>query len=201
MHLSYSPSSPYVRKVMVVLHETGQENDITTSRPALNPFEFDADFVAVNPLAKVPALTLADGHVIYDSRVICGYLNERAGGDLYGAGPAHWDIRTLEATADGIIDAAFSMAVEVRFRPEEIRSAQWMDGQWMRILNTCAALNTRWITHLTDGFDIGHVAVGCALGYLDFRHDARNWRSAHPALAEWYADFSARPSMLATAPQ
>lgn len=200
MELAYSPTSPYVRKVMVVLHETGQLADVTTIRPALNPFTFDPALVAVNSLAKVPALTTDQGRVLYDSRVICAYLDDCAGAGFYGAGPEAWDMRTLEATADGILDAAFNIAVEVRFRPAEIRFPEWMDGQWRRIENGLAAINDRWMDHLTGPLNIGQIAVGCALGYLDYRHGPRGWRDDVPDLAAWFESFAARPSMQATAP-
>lgn len=198
MKLAYSPSSPYVRKVMAVLHETGQITDVETSRPVLNPLDFDLGLVAKNPLAKVPTLTLEDGSILYDSRVICGYLNERAGAQLYGSGASHWTIRTLEATADGILDAAFIMVCEVRFRPEDKQWDAWMDGQWARIAHACTALNAHWMAHLRGPLTIGHIAVACALGYLDLRHDARGWRTGNDALAAWYQDFESRPSMVAT---
>lgn len=200
MQLAFSPTSPYVRKVMVVLHETGQLGDVELVRPVLNPFDYDASLVAKNPMAKVPTLTLDDGQPIFDSRVICAFLNEQAAANLYGSGDQQWQIRALEATADGILDAGFNMACEVRFRPEEIRSAEWMDSQWTRIMNGCAALNARWMDHLSGPMDIGHIAVGCALGYLDLRHNERGWRTGNDALAHWYEAFSATPSMQATRP-
>lgn len=200
MQLSYSPTSPYVRKVMVVLHETGQLDDVTLVRPVLNPFDFDPALVAVNPIAKVPALITDEGQIIYDSRVICGYLDARVQAGLYGSGATHWGIRTLEATADGIIDAAFNMAVEVRFRPEQIRSTEWMEGQWTRIMHGVAALDAKWIDHLTGPMDIGHIAVACALDYLDTRHSTRDWRNGHQNLAAWSKNFSKHPSMIATHP-
>lgn len=200
MKLAYSPTSPYVRKVMVLLHETDQLADVALDERVTTPLAPDDALLPSNPLGKVPALERADGPALYDSRVICAYLNDRAKGALYGKGARHWDILTLEATADGILDAALSMTYETRLRPEDKRMEAWMDGQWDKIARACAALNTRWMSHLSGPLDMGQIAVGCALGYVDFRHDARGWRKSNDALAEWFEAFDSRPSMQQTRP-
>lgn len=200
MKLAYSPTSPYVRKIMVLLHETDQLNDVTLEERATTPLSPDQTLLPGNPLGKVPALERAEGPALYDSRVICAYLNDRAGANLYGSGARHWDILTLEATADGILDAALLMTYESRLRPEDKRMPEWVDGQWDKIARACAALNTRWMSHLNGPLDMGQIAVGCALAYVDFRHDARGWRSGNDALAAWYAAFDSRPSMAETRP-
>lgn len=200
MKLAYSPTSPYVRKVMVVLHETQQEDDVTLTDIATTPLAPDEALLPSNPLGKVPALERPDGPALYDSRVICAYLNDRAGGNLYGSGSRHWDILTLEATADGILDAALSMTYEGRMRPADKQMPEWVDGQWGKISNACSALNTRWMSHLSGPLDMGQIAVACALAYVDFRHDARGWRKGNDALAAWYEAFDSRPSMQATRP-
>ncbi|MCX7558336.1 glutathione S-transferase [Sulfitobacter sp. F26204] len=200
MKLAYSPTSPYVRKVMVLLHETGQLDDVTLEERATTPLSPDQTLLPSNPLGKVPALERADGPALYDSRVICAYLNDRAGGSLYRSGARHWDILTIEATADGILDAALLMTYEWRMRPEDKRMPEWVDGQWDKIARACTALNTRWMSHLQGPLDMGQIAVACALGYVDFRHDARGWRDGNDALAAWYTAFDSRPSMQATRP-
>ncbi|MDF3414859.1 glutathione S-transferase [Sulfitobacter sp. M57] len=200
MKLAYSPTSPYVRKVMVVLHETDQLADVALETRVTTPLAPDQSLLSSNPLGKVPALERAEGPALYDSRVICAYLNDRAGGTLYGSGARHWDILTLEATADGILDAALLMTYEWRMRPEDMRMDEWVDRQWDKVARGCAALNTRWMSHLAGPLDMGQIAVACALGYVDFRHDARGWRTGNDALAAWYAQFDSRPSMQATRP-
>ncbi|MEP5731388.1 MAG: glutathione S-transferase [Sulfitobacter sp.] len=200
MKLAYSPTSPYVRKVMMVLHETDQLSDITLETRATTPLDTNQALLSSNPLGKVPTLERAEGPALYDSRVICAYLNDRAQAALYGKGARHWDILTLEATADGILDAALSMTYEGRMRPEEKQMQGWMDAQWNKIARACTALNTRWMSHLAGPLDMGQIAVACALGYVDFRHDARGWRTGNDALASWYAEFDSRPSMQATQP-
>jgi glutathione S-transferase len=200
MKLYYSATSPYVRKVMVLLHESGQLDDVALHAASGTPIAPAKDLLAKNPLSKVPALERTDGPTLYDSRVICAYMDDRAQSGFYGSGARRWDILTLEATADGILDAALAMTYEARLRPEEIRWQPWVEGQWAKIERSCAALNTRWMSHLAGPLDMGQIAVACALGYVDFRHDARGWRNGNDALAAWYGDFSARPSMAATVP-
>jgi glutathione S-transferase len=200
MQLAYSATSPYVRKVMVLLHETKQLDDVTLQDQSGTPLAPADGLLPKNPLGKVPALERPDGPTLYDSRVICAYLDDRAGGKLYGSGARHWDTLTLEATADGILDAALLMVYETRLRPENMRMDAWVDGQWDKIARACAALNTRWMSHLSGPLDMGQIAVGCALGYVDFRLDARGWRTGNDALSAWFEKFDSRASMQATQP-
>ena len=200
MRLFFSPTSPYVRKVMVLLHETGQIDEVQLVTGSGSPVDPGTAPLEANPLGKVPALERPDGPALYDSRVICRYLDDRAGAGLYPQGARHWDTLTVEATADGILDAALLMVYEGRLRPEELRFAPWVEGQWAKVDRALDALETRWIAHLDGPLDAGQIAVACALGYLDFRHGARGWRTARPHLSAWYDRFAARPSMMATIP-
>jgi len=200
MKLYYSPTSPYVRKVMIVLEETGQRDDVELVNVATTPVAADPALMIKNPLAKVPALERPDGPTLYDSRVITAYLDARAGDRLYPQGARRWDTLTLEATADGILDAALLMIYETRIRPEDKRMSEWVDGQWDKIARSVAALNTRWVSHLNGPLDMGQISVGCALAYLDFRHDARGWRKGNDGLAAWFKGFESRPSMQSTVP-
>ena len=156
--------------------------------------------VARNPLGKIPTLERDDGPALYDSRVICRYLDDLAGGRLYPEKPRLWETLTLEATGDGIMEAAVLMVYEERTRPEEQRFAPWVEGQWAKIARALDALEARWLAHLAGPLDAGQIAVGCALGYVDFRHAARDWRAGRPGLAAWEARFAARPAMQATRP-
>jgi glutathione S-transferase len=131
--------------------------------------------------------------------VICRYLDARAGADLYP--PARiWDVLTLEALADGILDAAVLMVYEGRCRPEAGRSADWVEAQWEKVDRALAVLDTRWMSHLSGRLDMGQIAVGCALGYLDFRHGDRAWRQGRAALADWERAFAELPAMRETRP-
>lgn len=199
MKLLHSPASPFVRKVVVLLHETGQLDDVELLNVHTTPMATAAEVQSANPLGKIPALIRPEGPALYDSRVICRFLDARAQAGLYPEARL-WDTLTLEATADGIMDSAVSMTYEKRLRPENMVSQDWLDSQWAKIERALETLNARWISHLSGPLDMGQIAVGCALGYVDFRHGDRNWRQGHDALAAWDARFAARPAMQATAP-
>lgn len=200
MKLYFSGASPFVRKVMVLLHETRQLEDVELIDTHLTPVAPSDRVRASNPLSKLPALDRDDGLALYDSRVICAYLDNRANAGFYGPEADRWEILTLEATADGIMDAAVSARYEVFLRPEDKRWSDWSDSQLGKVTGALAAVENRWMAHLARPIGIGHIGMGCALGYLDFRHGALDWRSAAPALAEWYQTFASRPSMTATGP-
>jgi glutathione S-transferase len=199
MKLLKAGPSPFVRKVLVTLHETGQIDDVEMISVTSSPLDPDPTLIASNPVGKIPALIRENGPTLYDSRVICRYLDHRAEAGLY---PEHrvWDTLTLEATADGIMDAAVLIVYEERFRPPEKVSMEWIEGQWAKVSRALDALETRWLSHLEGRIDMGHIAVACALSYLDFRHEPRSWRTGRGALAAWHARFCERPSMRATAP-
>lgn len=199
MKLISSPASPFVRKVHVLLHETGQLDEVEVIGVKTSPVATATEAATANPLGKIPALLRDDGPALYDSRVITRYLDARKGGRLYPEARI-WEVLTLEATADGIMDAAVLMTYERRIRPEDKVFDGWLDAQWSKVARAVNALNERWISHLEGPLDMGQIAVGCALAYLDFRHDARHWRQGNGALDDWYAAFSLRPSMVATAP-
>lgn len=197
MKLLMSPSSPYARKVRVLiceanLNDTVEEVEVSTS--ALNT---DASVVAVNPTGRIPTLIREDGPAIFDSRVITRFLNDHAGAGLYPEGRI-WEVLTLEALADAIMDSAVSIVYESRLRPEDKQYAVWTDAHWGKIARAIADINGRWMSHLAGPLDMGQVGVACALGYLDLRHDARGWRNGNAELAEWFAAFEARDSMVAT---
>ena len=150
-------------------------------------------------MGKIPALVREFGPTLYDSRVICRFLNDRAQGDFYPESRL-WEVLTLEATADGMMDAAVLMVYEARFRDEAIQSQDWVDAQWSKVDRALSALESRWISHLSGSVDMGQIALGCALAYLDFRHGDRGWRDGRPQLAAWFASFESRDSMAETIP-
>lgn len=199
MKLIYASASPFVRKVRVTLAETGQAEGVELIEVMTTPLATPSEVRAANPVGKIPALLREDGPAIYDSRVICRYLDDRAGTGLYPDGSV-WEILTLEATADGLMDAAVLMVYEGRVRPNHLIYDDWVEAQWRKVEGALDALNDRWMSHLRGPLNMGQIAVGCALGYLDFRHGARNWREGRGALDDWYAVFSERDSMKTTAP-
>lgn len=199
MQLLSSPASPFVRKVRVVLHETGQVDDVELIGVATSPLEPASEVISAHALMKIPALIRSEGCTLYDSRVITRYLDARARTHLYPESHI-WETLTLEATGDGILEAAVLMVYEKRYRPENTQDSDWLDAQWHKVTNALDALEARWMSHLAGPLDAGQIAVGCALGYLDFRHADRGWRVGRGALDDWFAVFSARDSMVATAP-
>lgn len=199
MKLYHNAASPFVRKVRVVISETGQSVELADV--FITPTKPGESVPTVNPLGKIPTLERDGGAALYDSRVICRYLDDIAGGGLYPDPPRLWETLTLEATADGIMDAAILMVYEGRVRPADLQFDDWVEAQWSKVARALDVLEARWLSHLAGPLDIGQIGVGCALGYLDFRHGGRQWREGRPGLAQWFAGFSDRPSMQATAPE
>jgi glutathione S-transferase len=200
MKLYYSPASPYVRKVRVIAHETGQSDDIELLDCAPSPVKRDTSITPHNPTGKIPTLVLDDGTELYDSRVITQYLDSRHGGPkLYpDAGPQRWTVLRREALADGLLDAALLARYETVLRPTELQWTDWRQAQMEKIDASMDKLNEE--IQGAEGIDAGVIACACALGYIDFRFQDHEWRSTRAALADWFAAFSKRASMLATRP-
>lgn len=200
MRLYTSPTTPFGRKTAVLILEAGLTDRVEITHVSGNPLDPGSLPITRNPLGKIPALDRDDGPAIYDSRVICRFLDDMAQAGLYPAAPLLWETLTLEATADGILEAALSMVYEQRMRPADKRFPAWVDAQWGKIARALDAIESNWIGHLAGRLDMSHIALGCALGYLDFRLDARVWRQGRPQLAVWSDNFAQRPSMQATQP-
>lgn len=193
MKLRYSTTSPFVRKVRVVAIETGLIDKIELVKT--NPVE--ADLAQHNPLNKVPAMVLDDGSPLYDSRVICEYLDAQTGGKFFPpVGPARWTALRRQALADGMSEAAVLRMTENR-RPENLRSADWDKKQKLKVTQSLGALEA---DHLGPQLDIGTLTVVIALDYLDFRFKAEDWRVGRPKLAAWHKVFSERVSLKKTLP-
>ncbi len=201
MRLIHAPTSPFVRKVMVVAHESGLAGAIETVFNPASPLQRDPALTDANPLGKIPVLELADGTTLYDSPVICEYLatRGRAPGLFPAAGPARWAALTQQALGDGLLDAALAARYEATLRPEPLRWQGWRDIQLGKIAGALARMEAL-VPELPDAPSIGTITFGCALGYLDFRFPELDWRGRHPALAPWFAAFDARPAMAATRP-
>lgn len=200
MQLIMSPASPFVRTVRVMLRETGLIDRVEEVPVATTPLASAAEAIAANPTGKIPALTRADGPAIYDSRVITRYLDDMADSNLYPKASLY-EVLTLEATANAIMDASVSMTYEVRLRAEGQQSSDWIEAQWSKAARGIAAINSRWMSHLNGPLNMAQIATSCALGYIDLRHDARGWRNGNEALAKWHAAFETRDAMQATKPE
>jgi glutathione S-transferase len=200
MKLYYSPSSPFVRKCLVAAHELGLRERIELVPGTPHPVNRDAAIVAHNPLGKIPTLIADDGKVLFDSRVICEYLDSLANGGLVPpAGTARWRALTEQSLADGMTDAAVLVRYENAVRPEPLRWADWNRGQLEKVHSGLADIERR-AHDFTGRIDIGTVSIACALGYLDFRYADLTWRAHCPRTAGWFEDFNNRPSMVATKP-
>ena len=199
MKLRFSPLSPYVRKVSVTLIETGLEDRVENI--LTNVWDPETDIADNNPLGKVPVLILDDGKVLYDSHVICEYLDSLHDGDKLfpQPGPARWQALRLHALGDGITDAGILTLLEGR-RPEEFRYEKWIQRQTAAMLRGMDALEND-LENLDAGFGIGQICVACSLGWLDFRFLDLGWRADHPGLADWLEGASERPSMMQTVPK
>ena len=202
MKLFHSATSPYVRKVMVALIETDQLSKVELVPVKISPMNSGDQVPSSNPLGKIPCLIRNNGKPIYDSRVICRYLDTmHDGAKLYPNDSSLWDVLTLESVADGINEAAILMAYEKLLRPEQHQSDDWIDAQWLKISRSLDMLENDEISHLNGKPDMACHAVCASLGYLDLRHDSRSWREGRPELTAWEAEFSRRPAMVATLPE
>lgn len=197
MKLFWSPRSPYVRFVTVVAHEVGLGENIECYRTLVNIEEPHAELLEHNPLCKIPTLVLDDGTSIYDSRVICEYLDEIQGRKLLPAGgPERLAELRRQALGVGLIDLLLSWLLE-RNRPEEKQLPGVIGAiriKYTRVLDELEELAPQLAS---SPFRMGHVAIGVALSYSDFRFTAVDWRTGRSRLAEWHAQFVKRPSYLA----
>ncbi len=199
MKLRYSPLSPFVRKVTVTLIETGLEDKV--ERIPTDVWNPETDIAKDNPLGKVPTLILDDGKVLYDSPVICEYLDGLHDGEkLFPAsGEARWRALRLLALGDGMTDAGIARLLESR-RPGEFQYDKWMNRQTTVVFRAMDALEGE-VEGLETGFGIGQISVACSLGWLDFRFPDLDWRQDRPGLADWFEGVYERPSMMQTVPK
>jgi len=198
MKLIHSPASPFVRKVMVTLHETGLTDRVTLVPVATMALNTAPEAKAANPLGKIPALIRDDGRALHDSAVICRYIDSLAGAKLHPSDD--FDAMMLESMANAVMEAGVLMVYEARLRPAEAQFGPWVEAQWGKICGALDDIDAHWMGHLTGDVTGAQIALASALGYLDFRHDAREWRKGRVNLAAWFATFSQRPSMVATHP-
>jgi len=201
MILHWSPRSPYVRKVMIAATEMGLQDRIRTVRTVAGGTTPHQELMKINPVGKIPTLQLPDGTAIYDSPVIIEYLDTlHDGPKLY---PTAWPQRLTalrrHALGQGMLDTALPLLAE-GFRPPE-RQSEPHKQLWRSKLVACVAALEHEAEALADsGFTVGHLAIGVALAYLDFRFESLAWRDGRPKLAAWHQTFNARPSVQANLP-
>jgi len=205
MKLLSAPASPFGRKVKIVAIEKGLLDRIEIVAIPTTPAAPNEQLARDNPLAKIPTLVLDDGRSLYDSFVICDYLDTLHAGKkaIPASGARRWEVLTVHALGSGIADAALLCRYETALRPEALRWTDWTQGQMKKIAGGLDWLEGNAAVIGSAGasdVDLGQIAVACTLGYLDFRFADVNWRAARPKLAGWFLEFSQRTSMQQTLP-
>ena len=201
MKLMYAPASPFARKVRVTSIELGLAEEIELNFTEVEPGKPNPMYSKdCNPLRKIPTLLMDDGTAIYDSTVICEYLDARAGGGLIPvSGDDRWRVLTQHALAQGMCEAAVLIRYETFLRPEESRWQVWEDDQWDKIW-----MGLQWFESdpgkLEDPVNLAQLCLGCFLGYLEFRFADSDWRADLPNLATWYDLMAERDSFILTNP-
>jgi glutathione S-transferase len=201
MKLYTNPASPFARKARIIVQElnlTKVVEEVDVARQDLGD-----GFRHINPLGKIPVLALKDGSTLFDSPVICEYLNDLGGGKFFPGrsllreNSGHWRALTLQALGDGICDAAVARNYEL-LRPKELQSEAAIQ-KYLKAVTT--SLDVLEQVKLGNKTTIGEITVGCAIGYLDFRIPELSWRDSRRNLRDWYEKFAQYPSMKATWPE
>ncbi len=199
MKLYLNPASPFARKVRISALELALAERIELIEVSLSPVQPHHGLRSHNPLGKIPALLTEANEALYDSPVICEYLDALAGGDRLwpAAGAARWRALRRQALADGLAEAAILMRYELVIRPEALRWSEWLDDQRLKVRTALDALEAE---PLDGPFDIGAISIVCALEYLEFRFPEERWREGRPQLAAWHERLRRRPSVASTRP-
>ena len=202
MRARVNPASPFARKVRIVLRERGLSGQVEEVETAVSPVAPNTDLARSNPLVKIPTLILDDGTALFDSRVICEYLDTVGSAPrlIPAAGTERWNALRLQSLCDGVLDAAVISRYELAVRPEALRWKDWIAGQRSKIAGGVDALE-REQPSWGRAFGIGQVGAACVLGYLDFRFPDIAWRADHPRLNAWFEEISKRPSVRDTMPR
>jgi glutathione S-transferase len=200
MKLYATTTSPFVRKVLVVAHERGLVDRIEQVILRPSPLEANPELSRANPLNKIPALVLADGTALYDSAVICDYLDSLDGGPVLvpASGAERWRVLRLQALADGVIEAGILAYYERAQRPSVHQWQIWVDGQLQKVRQGLDALDAE-AKSFGASVNLGTISAAVAIGWLGFR-EVTDALAARPNLARWYAEVARRPSMRATEP-
>jgi len=198
MKLYYSSTSPYVRKVNIIAIETGLDKQIEWVKT--NPWLAEDILTADNPLSKIPTLITDDEKIIYDSRVICEYLDTLHSGNKFHPenSETRWQVLCLQALADGILESGILRLLE-RKRSAEQQSRDWDNTQKETVERGLDYLENT-VSGWGDNLDVGVISAACLLGWLDFRFVNEDWRAERPNLKSWFEQFSKRPSMTKTMP-
>jgi glutathione S-transferase len=198
MKLHWSPKSPYVRKVMIAAHELNLLASLELVRSVAAMLKPNERLMQDNPLSKIPTLVLGNGFTLFDSVVICEYLNDLAGGPLFPRdGQDKWQALRWHALGDGMLDAAILWRNE---REKEAALPALLAAFELKMHAALKQLDDEAQALAETPFSIGHITIGCALGYLDYRFESLAWRGIAPRLASWFEELAARPSFKSTEP-
>ncbi len=198
MRLIGSPTSPFVRKVRVLLIEKGFD-DIEVEN--VNAFEDPKELLVHNPLSRVPVMVLTNGVAFYDSKLIVDYIESNMQGPKFvpEAGASRWFVLQAQALADTMVDVAIRSMLE-RKRPAEKQIKEKITRDEIAVARGIGAA-AKMIKGMDAQLNLGHISIACAMGYVDFRLPHLKWRDRHPELSAWYQEMRLRASMQATAPE
>ena len=202
MKLTFSPSSPYARKVRIAAIELGLIGKIEFVAAAVQPGKLNEDYSRdISPLRKLPALILDDGSTIVDSYVIVEYLDELAGGGklIPTSGPERWKVKSDHSLLQGMLDSMLLCRYESMVRPEPLRWKAWSDDHWNRAWTGMARFENKPDV-LSGPFTIAQIGLVCVLGYADFRFADCGWRKAYPKLDAFHQKMLERPSVKISVP-
>jgi glutathione S-transferase len=200
MRLFWAKYSPFVRKVMIAAHEAAVADRIELVTTSVDMSNANTALQSHNPLSQIPVLLTDDGSALHDSRTICEYLDSFSNAaPLFPPAPVRWDALTRQSLADGMMDTLILWRQE-RQKPAEQQTAGWLTTFKAKITAALREFETAVPGMAAAPFDIGHAALGCALGYMDLRFPDLAWRDCAPQLAQWHDIFEARPSAIATHP-
>jgi glutathione S-transferase len=201
MKLSFSPASPFARKVRIAAIELGLIDTIEFFAAAVTPGQPNEDYLKINPVKKLPALILDNGDVIVDSYVIVEYLDELAGGGklIPASGALRWRVKSDHSLLQGVLDSMLLCRYEKMVRPEPLRWQAWADDHWNRVWHGMAHFDAQQ-DFLARPLDIAQIALTCVLGYADLRFADCGWRQAYPRLDAFHERMLARPSVQISQP-
>lgn len=201
MKLRSNRASPFARKTRILAREAGIAARVDEIEIAVSPVAPNEALARENPLVKIPALVTDEGETLYDSSVICEYLDTLHAGRKFfpASGPERFTALRRQALTDGILEAAVLCRYEMAVRPESLRWKDWLEGQKHKIRSGLDALEAE-VGSWGDHFEIGQIGAACVCGYLDFRFADLNWRAGRPKLTAWFARAAQRPSVRETAP-
>lgn len=192
MEIFFSPFSPFVRKCLITADLLGVPVKLLDSNA--HPVNRSKELIAINPLGKVPTFYATNGEVVYDSRVICEYLNDFANGSLFPKDANRWDVLTLAALGDGALEALLLARYEDVARPDAYKWAEWKAAQLDKVETSLQYLEKRVAVDGLARMDIGVITVACMLWYADLRFPEFGWRARYPQLASWFDGFDASHS-------